>query len=98
MGTEGVASSLGHQPDGPWVFDNEVARIFDDMLQRSIPQLDTMRELVFAVGRRFVKPDTFVIDLGCSRGDALAPFVDAFRDDARLSLQAARIDTELTVP
>ena len=71
------ASSLGHQPRGAWTFDREVTRIFDDMLARSIPQLATMRELVFDVGQPFVRPGTAVVDLGCSRGGSLASFVDA---------------------
>jgi len=78
-----TASSLGHVPDGPWSFDQEVTRVFDDMLRRSIPQLETMRDFVFQIGRRFVRPDTDVVDLGCSRGESLALFVDAFRSTAR---------------
>jgi tRNA (cmo5U34)-methyltransferase len=77
------SSALGHYPSGNWVFDEEVTRIFDDMLRRSIPQLDAMRGFVFDVGRTFVQPDTDVVDLGCSRGDSLAPFVDAFGPAAR---------------
>jgi tRNA (cmo5U34)-methyltransferase len=48
------------------------------MLRRSIPQYDVMRRAVFDVGRRFVAPKTDVVDLGCSRGEALAPFVREF--------------------
>jgi tRNA (cmo5U34)-methyltransferase len=76
-------SALGHYPSKSWVFDGEVTRIFDDMLRRSIPQLETMRRLVFDVGRTFVQPDTDVVDLGCSRGDSLAPLVNAFGPAAR---------------
>jgi tRNA (cmo5U34)-methyltransferase len=65
------------------VFDEEVSRIFDDMLRRSIPQYEAMRGAVFDVGRRFVRRDTAIVDLGCSRGDALAPFLAAFGDGAR---------------
>jgi tRNA (cmo5U34)-methyltransferase len=71
-------SSLGHLPDDRWSFDDEVARVFDDMLERSIPQYETMRGLVFEVGKGFVRPGTKVVDLGCSHGGALAPFVSAF--------------------
>jgi len=74
--------SLGHVPDGPWAFDDEVTSVFDDMLERSIPQYDTMRGLVFEVGRRFVPERGTVLDLGCSRGGALAPFVATFGDRA----------------
>lgn len=61
-----------------WQFDQEVADSFDDMLSRSIPEYETMRDLCFSLGSRFVKPGTSVIDLGCSRGEALAPFVYRF--------------------
>ena len=59
-----------------WEFDKEVAECFDDMLRRSIPQYDVMRSAVFTIGSRFVSSGTDVVDLGCSRGDALAPFID----------------------
>jgi tRNA (cmo5U34)-methyltransferase len=75
-------SSLGHLPDGEWTFDDEVTSVFDDMLERSIPQYDTMRGLVFELGRRFVADGSTVVDLGCSRGGALAPFVATFGDRA----------------
>src|SRR5688572_26196096 len=71
-------SSLGHLPDGQWQFDSEVTQVFDDMLQRSIPQYDVMRRSVFDAGRRFVSDDTAIVDLGCSRGGAIAPFVREF--------------------
>jgi tRNA (cmo5U34)-methyltransferase len=72
--------SLGHLPVGPWAFDDEVTSIFDDMLERSIPQYDTMRSLVFEVAKGFVPEGGTVVDLGCSRGGALAPFVATFGD------------------
>jgi tRNA (cmo5U34)-methyltransferase len=84
--TGGVAdarSSLGHDPGSRWEFDQEVTRVFDDMLRRSIPQYQAMRQLVFEIGRSFVQPFSDVVDLGCSRGDALAPFVDDARHGVR---------------
>lgn len=70
-------------PRGRWEFDGSVTQVFDDMLKRSIPQLDVMRSAVFDIGAQFTKPDTWVIDLGCSRGETLAPFVDKFGEDNR---------------
>lgn len=66
------------QPSGKWVFDTEVTQVFDDMLSRSIPQYELMRQTCFDLGRRFVKPQTDIVDLGCSRGEAIAPFVEKF--------------------
>lgn len=65
-------------PEGPWRFDRQVTDVFDDMLQRSIPQYNAMRMVTFEVGRRFVQPGTAIIDMGCSRGQALLPFVSKF--------------------
>lgn len=72
-------SSLGHYPTGEkWSFDESVTDVFDDMLDRSIPQYREMRGLVFDVGRAFVTPKTTILDIGCSRGEALVPFMREF--------------------
>lgn len=63
---------------GDWEFDGEVTAIFDDMLRRSIPQYEEMRKAVIAVSQPFQKQGTDIVDLGCSRGEAVAPFVDKF--------------------
>jgi tRNA (cmo5U34)-methyltransferase len=65
-------------PGARWQFDAEVTDAFDDMLARSIPQYQVMRQAVAEVGRRYVQPGTAIVDLGCSRGRALAPFVSEF--------------------
>ena len=61
-----------------WVFDESVTDVFVDMLRRSIPQYDVMRQTVFDVGSAFVQPQTQIVDLGCARGDALAAFVERY--------------------
>ena len=61
-----------------WEFDAEVTSVFGDMLSRSIPNYDTMRELCFMVGRNFVKTDGNVSDIGCSNGLASEKFIEAF--------------------
>jgi tRNA (cmo5U34)-methyltransferase len=65
-------------PAGPWAFDADVAACFDDMLARSIPQYDVMRRTCFDLGRRFVRPKSDIVDLGCARGEALEPFIRQF--------------------
>ncbi len=79
----GAESSLGHMPDGRWAFDDSVTQVFDDMLQRSIPQYGVMRRGVFDVGCQFVQPATDIVDLGCSRGEAMAPFVARYGAENR---------------
>ena len=73
-------SSLGHLAPPRWEFDGEVTRVFEDMLRRSIPDYESMRRVVFELGCRFVAPGSTILDLGSSRGAALAPFVEAFGD------------------
>jgi tRNA (cmo5U34)-methyltransferase len=68
-------TSLGHLPDQRWAFDAEVTRVFEDMLRRSIPQLEVMRETVRDLAVRYAVPGTTIVDLGASRGDAVAPLV-----------------------
>ena len=61
-----------------WQFDGNVTDVFENMLARSIPEYGTMRALVFDLGATLVQPGTAIIDIGCSKGDALAPFVRQF--------------------
>ena len=72
------SSSLGHKPDGAWKFDEKVTAVFDDMLKRSIPELESMRRSVTLIGDKFVTCSTDIVDLGCSRGDGVAPFVEHY--------------------
>lgn len=72
-------SSLGHVPTtGKWEFDEGVTAVFDDMLARSIPEYETMRQACFDVASRFVKEGTDTVDLGCSRGESMQRMVNAF--------------------
>lgn len=61
-----------------WEFNAAVTDVFDEMLSRSIPQYDLMRESVFNVGSRFVKPGSDIVDLGTSRGEAIEPLLKRF--------------------
>ncbi len=67
-------------PGARWTFDGDVTEAFDDMLSRSIPRYEEMRQLCFDVGAPFVEAatKTAIVDLGCSRGEALAPFIKRF--------------------
>ena len=71
-------SSLGHMPEGAWKFDQSVTEVFDDMLARSIPHIGLMRDTVFLFATRFAQRGTHVLDLGCSRGEAMASIIERF--------------------
>lgn len=51
-----------------WEFNEEVSEVFSDMLSRSIPDYDNMRDLMFRMARNFVTPYSNVLDIGCSTG------------------------------
>ena len=40
--------------NGKWEFNEEVTRVFDDMLERSIPDYEHMRSLTYRIGRNFI--------------------------------------------
>lgn len=75
-------------PEGKWTFDQGVAGVFDEMLERSIPSYETMRGLVFELGCSFVRRGDLatIVDLGASAGDAIAPFVEKYGATARYEL------------
>ena len=64
-------TDTGYAPDR-WEFDGEVTRVFDNMLARSIPNFEAMRDLTSTIAARHLQPGTTVVDLGTSRGGALA--------------------------
>lgn len=55
---------------GDWTFDERVAEVFPDMIQRSVPGYSNIISMIGMLAGRFVKPDTRVYDLGCSLGAA----------------------------
>jgi len=90
-------TSLGHYPAGArWQFDDEVTRVFEDMLRRSIPQLDVMRGLVADLAWRYAIPGTAIVDLGASRGDAVAPVVArAAAEDRRFVFELVEVSAPM---
>lgn len=86
-----MTDSRGHKPGGKWEFDEQVTECFEDMLERSIPQYAVMRQLVQEIGQKFVRRGSIVVDLGCSRGGALAPLVGS-------NLYLQLIGVEVSVP
>ena len=60
-------------PADKWEFDEEVTKVFDEMLERSIPDYEGMRRSTTELAVTFAAPGTYIVDLGCSRGAALKP-------------------------
>jgi tRNA (cmo5U34)-methyltransferase len=56
--------------DMPFRFNRDVASVFPDMLQRSIPGYAATIEAIGSLAARYVKANTNCYDLGCSLGAA----------------------------
>lgn len=60
------AQPLAQVPD--FVFNEDVVRVFPDMIKRSVPGYPTIVENVGVLAARFAKPGTALYDLGASLG------------------------------
>jgi tRNA (cmo5U34)-methyltransferase len=69
-----IHSTMGSR----WEFNAAVTDVFDEMLERSIPQYSMMRDLVTDLAAAFRTPGTEIVDLGSSRGETLAPLIRKF--------------------
>lgn len=78
-----MKTSLGHRPEPgkPWEFDAAVTECFLDMLERSIPDYQGMRLVVNRTVRQYAVKGTFIVDIGCSRGEAMAGVMSFLGDD-----------------
>lgn len=65
-------------PKEKWEFNGDVAEVFDDMLARSIPQYKVMRSACMELAHRYRQQGSEIVDLGCSRGEAVAELIDAY--------------------
>lgn len=63
----------------PFAFDTEVAEVFDDMANRSIPFYAEVQRLTAALASRYATEESAVYDLGCSTGATLVALRDALR-------------------
>ncbi|MCI7352517.1 MAG: carboxy-S-adenosyl-L-methionine synthase CmoA [[Actinobacillus] rossii] len=55
---------------GDFTFDENVAEVFPDMIQRSVPGYSNIITAIGMLAERFVTANSNVYDLGCSRGAA----------------------------
>lgn len=55
---------------GDWTFDERVAEVFPDMIQRSVPGYSNIISMIGMLAERFVQPNSQIYDLGCSLGAA----------------------------
>jgi tRNA (cmo5U34)-methyltransferase len=58
--------------DGAFRFDERVAEVFDDMVERSVPSYRLQQRLIGDLAQRLWRPGTAIYDLGCATGTTLA--------------------------
>ncbi|MEM7257189.1 MAG: carboxy-S-adenosyl-L-methionine synthase CmoA, partial [Pseudomonadota bacterium] len=73
------------QRGSDFAFDEKVARVFDDMLARSIPLYAEQQKMIGDMAARFWVNDTRVVDLGCSLGTTLISIASLLPGSAQMS-------------
>ena len=76
-------TSVGHFPGDKWKFDDSVTQVFEDMLWRSIPQYEVMRQAVTDLAAQYTTEDSEIVDLGCSRGENIARLLSVLNGGCR---------------
>ncbi|MCG8683813.1 MAG: carboxy-S-adenosyl-L-methionine synthase CmoA [Desulfobacterales bacterium] len=62
----------------PFRFNEKVARVFDDMLVRSVPFYGEALKQEARLSKRYYQPGTRIYDLGCSHGNLGLLLLDSF--------------------
>ena len=75
-----------NKPACDFEFNSEVAKVFDDMLARSVPFYQEQQGMVRSVVERLWIPGTKIYDLGCYRHhvDRAMPATSRYRPDGGL--------------
>jgi tRNA (cmo5U34)-methyltransferase len=55
---------------GDFAFDDKVAGVFEDMINRSVPGYSTIINMIGVLAQRYSQADSKLFDLGCSLGGA----------------------------
>ena len=63
-----------------FVFDEQVAEVFGDMIARSIPGYATMISTLGEFAKKYYKPDSKIYDLGCSLGGVTFEICEQLRE------------------
>lgn len=65
-----------------FTFDERVAKVFDDMVSRSVPFYDETMRTALGLSQHFIEPNTRVYDIGCSTGTLLLELADLVEDQS----------------
>lgn len=85
--------SNGRAAPGSFRFDATVARVFDDMIRRSVPGYATTVAMSGWLAARFAQPGTACIDLGCSLGATLLACAEAMAEAGLTDVNLIGVDS-----
>ena len=87
-----VDTDTGYAPE-TWAFDEEVTRVFDDMLGRSIPNYEGMRDITNRLISQCIMEDSgdgskplTILDIGSSRGETIERIVQRNDNSTQASM------------
>ena len=69
-----------HKKISPFAFNEDVIRVFPDMINRSVPGYKQIIESLELIAANYCKNDTFIYDLGCSLGASLLSLRKGVKD------------------
>jgi tRNA (cmo5U34)-methyltransferase len=81
VGTDRIFAEV--RPVADFTFNAETARVFEDMLDRSVPGYREIQRMIAELAGNFAVDGTNVYDLGCSTGTTLRN-LDSIPQDVRL--------------
>lgn len=81
---DSLFSAKMDETDLTFRFDEKVAKVFDDMASRSVPQYHYQQKLVAKLACYYYQAGTAVYDLGCATGNTLLEMRKSGLKDARL--------------
>jgi tRNA (cmo5U34)-methyltransferase len=62
-------------------FDETVARVFPDMIKRSVPGYEIMLEMITLISARYARANTRLYDLGCSLGASTLAMAEGLKGE-----------------
>ncbi len=66
-----------------FAFDQETAKVFDDMVNRSVPFYEEMQRMTTEIAADFATPGSMLYDLGCSTGTTLLALHEKVHPDVQ---------------
>ena len=70
----------------PFVFNHQVAQVFDDMIARSVPGYALCHEVLALITNRYAQPGSVLFDLGCSSGTSTNVLANSYANQIARSL------------